>query len=65
MAKMSRADYAALGIARISIGGALARVTQQAILDAGGALLRDGDFTGLLGAAKGDEIDAMLAGAGG
>lgn len=58
-AKLTRADYAALGIARISVGGALARVTHQAILDAGGPML-EGDFSKLLGAASGGRIDKML-----
>lgn len=61
-AKLSRADYAALGVARISIGSALARVTHQAILDAAGPMLTDGDFSGLLGAANGTQVDKMLSG---
>lgn len=61
-AAMSRADFAALGIARISIGSALARVTHQAILDSAGPMLAEGDFSGLLTGARGQKIDAMLAG---
>ena len=60
-AAMSRADFAALGIARISVGSALARVTHQAILDAAGPMLGEGDFSGLLKGARGDRIDTMLS----
>lgn len=62
-AALSRADYAALGVARISVGSALARVTHKAILDAAGPMLSGGDFSGLIDAARGDDIDRMLAGA--
>ncbi|MFL4470163.1 isocitrate lyase/phosphoenolpyruvate mutase family protein [Tateyamaria armeniaca] len=50
----------ALGVARISIGGGLARVTQQIILDGTRAMLERGDFSILKGAASSDEVDAML-----
>ncbi|MBV6657939.1 MAG: isocitrate lyase/phosphoenolpyruvate mutase family protein [Devosiaceae bacterium] len=51
--------FAAAGVARISLGSALARVTHQAILDAAGPVLSDGNF-GLLRGASGDAIDALL-----
>lgn len=54
------ADYARMGVARISIGGALARVTQRAILDAGRAMFGKGDLTLLATGAGGAEIDALL-----
>ena len=57
--KTSRAEFAAAGIARISLGGALARVTHKVILDAGTAIFDDGDFS-LLKGASGDRIDALL-----
>lgn len=59
---LSRADYAKMGVARISLGSALARVTHQAILDVARPFLEDGDFSGLAGAADGDGIDRMLGG---
>ncbi len=59
MAAHSVAEIGAMGAARISIGSGLARITHQAILDAGRAMM-DGDLTPLQGAASGDEIDGML-----
>ncbi|MEM9795843.1 MAG: isocitrate lyase/phosphoenolpyruvate mutase family protein [Pseudomonadota bacterium] len=58
LAKLSRAEFAEIGVARISLGSALARVTHAAILDAGGAMLA-GDFTAR--GASGAKIDALLA----
>ncbi len=58
--KFSRADYARIGVARISLGSALARATQRVILDAGHAMFGDGDFTPLSVSVSGDEIDTML-----
>jgi len=57
--KHGRAEFAALGIARISIGSALARVTHKAMLEAAKPMLSDGDFSQLRGA-SGDAIDALL-----
>lgn len=60
---LSASDIAALGAARISIGAALARVTQAVILDVGQKLL-DGDFTGLAPGPSSGRIDAILTGQG-
>ncbi|MAM60102.1 isocitrate lyase/phosphoenolpyruvate mutase family protein [Maritimibacter sp. UBA3975] len=60
-AKVTRAEFAQVGVARISIGGALARLTQAAILDTGRAMFAHGDFSALSGGASGAEIDALLA----
>ncbi|MBR9864019.1 MAG: isocitrate lyase/phosphoenolpyruvate mutase family protein [Rhodobacteraceae bacterium] len=57
---LTRADYAKMGVARISLGSALARVTHQAILDAAKPFLQDGDFSALSHGANGSEIDRML-----
>lgn len=59
LAKLSLTDFAEIGVARISIGAALARVTHAAIQDAGAAMLA-GDFTKMRGA-RGDVIDGLLA----
>lgn len=61
-AKTSRAKFAALGVGRISLGSALARVTHAAIRDAGRAMFDAGDFTTLGNVASGREIDEMLGG---
>lgn len=59
-AKTTRAEFAAAGIARISIGSAMARVTHAAMLRVGRAMIDAGDFAGLTDAAPGAEIDALL-----
>jgi peptidyl-tRNA hydrolase len=55
------AEFAQAGAARLSLGSALARVTHQAIFDAGRAMLESGDFTALSVAMPGADVDAMLA----
>jgi 2-methylisocitrate lyase-like PEP mutase family enzyme len=57
---LSRDDFAALGVARISLGSALARLAHAALVEGAQALLK-GDFTPLGWAAKGATIDALLA----
>lgn len=55
------ADFAALGVRRISLGSTLARAAQTVIRDRMAEILGEGDFSGLKTAAPGGEIDAMLA----
>ncbi|WP_029029500.1 isocitrate lyase/PEP mutase family protein [Salinarimonas rosea] len=58
----SRADFAAAGVARISLGSALARATHRLIKDAAEAMLGPaGDFGPLSRSVGGKEIDALLA----
>jgi 2-methylisocitrate lyase-like PEP mutase family enzyme len=57
---LSRADFAALGVARISLGSALARVTHRAIRDAAVAMFDQGDFTPLSHSIGGAEVDTLL-----
>ena len=59
-AKVSLAEFAALGVARVSLGSALARVTHRAIQDAALAMFRNGDFTPLTHGIAGGKIDALL-----
>ena len=61
-AKVSRADFARMGAARLSLGSALARATHRVIRDAGLAMFEDGDFSALTRSISGDTVDAMLAG---
>jgi 2-methylisocitrate lyase-like PEP mutase family enzyme len=56
----SMAKFAEAGIARISIGGALARVTHSVIAGLGEAMLTRGDFSGLAAAMPGSAVDNML-----
>ena len=60
-AKVTMAEFAAIGVARISLGSALARVTHRAIRDAAVAMFGAGDFTPLGQGMPGSEVDAMLA----
>jgi 2-methylisocitrate lyase-like PEP mutase family enzyme len=57
----SRAEFAAMGAARLSLGSALARVTHRAIHDAAKAMFGSGDFTPLQNGIAGSEIDKLLA----
>ncbi len=59
-ARHSRADYAAIGAARLSLGSSLARVTHRAIHDAGTAMFGAGDFSPLAHGLSGAKVDAML-----
>lgn len=59
-AEVSRAEFAGLGVARISLGAALARVTHRAIFDAGRAMFGMGDFSPLGHGIPGSEIDRLL-----
>ena len=59
LAKHGLADFAKAGVARISIGSGLARVTHRMIHDVGGAVL-GGDFSGLALGMAGKKVDAML-----
>lgn len=59
--RYSRAAFAEIGVARISLGSALARVTHRAIHDAATAMFGQGDFAPLgAGTISGDEIDKLL-----
>jgi len=58
--KYSKADFAKAGVARISIGSALAAATHRVVLEAGHAMLDDGDFTPLAKSVSHSEIDRML-----
>lgn len=62
----SRADLAAAGAARISLGSGLARVSHGALIAAAREALGSGDFRRLATGAAGSAVDAMLErGAGG
>jgi 2-methylisocitrate lyase-like PEP mutase family enzyme len=58
--KYSRDDFAKVGAARISIGGALARVTHGIVAELGTAMLASGDFSGLRKSMAGDEVDKIM-----
>lgn len=56
----SRRDFAKAGVARISLGSALARVTHRAIHDAAQQMFGEGSFDSLTHGISGDTIDALL-----
>jgi 2-methylisocitrate lyase-like PEP mutase family enzyme len=57
---LSRAEFGALGVARISLGSALARATHSLIHDAAKAMFERGDFSPLAPRTPGSVIDALL-----
>ncbi|MEM7173041.1 MAG: isocitrate lyase/phosphoenolpyruvate mutase family protein [Pseudomonadota bacterium] len=59
--ELTAREIGALGAARISIGGGLARVTHQTLIDGTRAMLEQGDFASLKGAANAAEVEAMLS----
>ncbi|MCP3969630.1 MAG: isocitrate lyase/phosphoenolpyruvate mutase family protein [Rhodobacteraceae bacterium] len=62
LALISREEFATMGVARISLGSALARVTHRVIFDAGRAMFDNGDFTALADAIPSGPIDDLLRG---
>lgn len=57
----SLADFAALGVARLSLGSSLARVTHRAIHDAATEMFGAGRFDLLGRGMQGSQVDALLA----
>jgi len=55
------ADIAAMGVRRISVGGALARVALDAFIKAATLIATDGKFDHLGGVISGSELDAFFA----
>ena len=60
---MSLAQYAALGVRRISVGGALARAAWGGFLNAARQLAHEGRFDALAGAAPGQGLNDLFSGA--
>ncbi|MHA3916149.1 alkaline phosphatase D family protein [Halovulum sp. GXIMD14793] len=58
MAHVSRDTMAAAGVARISVGAALARTTHKVLIEVGQKML-SGDFSSL-GGIDGEQVDALL-----
>lgn len=58
----TKAEFAAAGVARLSLGSALARATHKVIEDAATEMFGPGAFTRLQQAAAGARIDALLTG---
>ncbi|MDE0347216.1 MAG: hypothetical protein OXI66_15765, partial [Boseongicola sp.] len=64
-ARFARSDFAEAGIARISLGSALARLACRVVDDAARAMFGTGDFTPLLAALPTDRVAVCLSGTGG
>lgn len=60
--KLNRDAFAEAGVARISLGSTLARVTHRVIHDVAQGMFQAGDFTALGAGMKGDDVDALLKG---
>lgn len=60
LAGLSVAEFAALGVRRISVGSMVARLTHGVTRDAVRRMLNDGSFEPFAGAAAGSDIDRLL-----
>jgi 2-methylisocitrate lyase-like PEP mutase family enzyme len=58
--ELTMADIAALGVRRVSVGGALARTAWGGFMRAARLIAEQGVFDGLAGAASGAELDAFF-----
>lgn len=59
--KLSRQDFADLGVARISLGSSLVHATHTALVNAARAMFDNGDFSLLSGGLSGNVVDELLA----
>ena len=59
---LTLADIAALGVRRVSVGGALARSAWGGFMRAAQSLAQQGTFDGFAGAASGAELNALFRG---
>ncbi len=57
---MSVADYAALGVRRLSVGGVLAMVAWAGVIQAASRLAEAGSFGGLAAARPGVDLNALF-----
>jgi 2-methylisocitrate lyase-like PEP mutase family enzyme len=53
-------DISALGVRRVSVGGALARTAWGAFMRAARLMAENGQFEGLANAASSDELDSFF-----
>jgi 2-methylisocitrate lyase-like PEP mutase family enzyme len=58
--ELTMRDIAALGVRRVSVGGALARTAWGAFMRAARLIAEDGKFDGFANAASGDELDSFF-----
>jgi 2-methylisocitrate lyase-like PEP mutase family enzyme len=60
--ELTMADIAALGVRRVSVGGALARTAWGGFMRAAQAIAIKGSFDGFADAASGAELNALFRG---
>jgi len=53
-------DFADIGVARISLGSSLARLTHAVMLSSARAILNDGDFSSLQGGVSGALVESIF-----
>lgn len=58
--RQTHSAFAKIGVARLSLGSALARITHRAIYDAAAQMFGDGTFGALQNGINSDTIDALL-----
>ena len=58
--KQTQADFAKIGVARISLGSTLARITHRALHEAANQMLANGSFAALQNGISSDVIDDLL-----
>lgn len=58
--RYSVADYANIGVARISFGSSMARVTHAAIVNSAKEIFSKGDFSSFLNSISGDEVEGLF-----
>ena len=59
-AQFTVTDYANIGVARISIGSAMARITHAAIVQSAKEIFGKGDFSSFLNGIGGDEVESLF-----
>ncbi|MCF6320201.1 MAG: isocitrate lyase/phosphoenolpyruvate mutase family protein [Rhizobiaceae bacterium] len=59
-AKYTVQDFANIGVARISLGSALSRVTHTAIINSARQMFENGDFSSFLGKVNAGEVEALF-----
>ena len=59
-AQYTLAEYANIGVARISLGSAMARVTHATIVNSAKEILDGGDFTSFLNGISGSEVEDLF-----
>jgi 2-methylisocitrate lyase-like PEP mutase family enzyme len=57
---LSMSEIGALGVRRVSVGGALARAAWGGFIRAAKLIIEQGTFSGFAGAASGKELDAFF-----